>query len=350
MDVNRLKNTILESNKIEAVLEDIGCHNIQFHHGTSDNYYTCANKDGDNPTAITVYICPSLKTINYTRVLNAKKEEHDLLDLIMFNKKITFFECLKYLCDMCGMDYYGMENDDDLPESVKLTRLILGLASSHSEDEYVEDTRITPKSEKILNYYFPYVNDLFLNDGISYETQLIFEVGYDPESNMITIPIRDELGNLVGVKGRHLDKTVMKNKYTYLIATPRGKILYNLFRSYESIQKASYVIVVESEKGCMQLFDIGYTNVVSLSGSKLTAVQRQKLVNLNVDIILALDKDISEEKLQIMADKFPIGVNVYAIIDKNNLLDEKESPCDNPVKWEKLFKNNIYKLSKGIGE
>jgi DNA primase len=43
------------------------------------------------------------------------------------------------------------------------------------------------------------------------------------------------------------------------------------------------------------------------------------------------------------------GISVYAIIDRDNILDEKESPSDNPEKWAYLVKNNIYKI-KGGGE
>ena len=44
---------------------------------------------------------------------------------------------------------------------------------------------------------------------------------------------------------------------------------------------------------------------------------------------------------------FMDGVNVYAIIDKDNVLDEKESPSDSPQKWQHLVKNNVYKIKGG---
>ena len=67
---------------------------------------------------------------------------------------------------------------------------------------------------------------------------------------------------------------------------------------------------MESEKACMQLYDMGIYNTVALSGSKLTAVQRQKLMNLHVDIVFALDKDVTKDKLQSMANKFPLGYKI----------------------------------------
>jgi hypothetical protein len=44
---------------------------------------------------------------------------------------------------------------------------------------------------------------------------------------------------------------------------------------------------------------------------------------------------------------FMDGIAVYAVIDKENILDEKESPSDCPEKWGKLVNNHIYDVSKG---
>ena len=46
---------------------------------------------------------------------------------------------------------------------------------------------------------------------------------------------------------------------------------------------------------------------------------------------------------------FMDGIAVYAIIDKENILDEKESPSDDPNKWSMLVENHIYQISKGGG-
>lgn len=346
MDVARLKNTILEMNAVRPILEKIGCGNIRLHQGAEDDYYTCSNKDGNNPSAITVYLTPTLKTINYTRELNPKKQDHDIIDLIMFNEKISFFMALKLMCDVANINYYGMENDDDLPESIKLTQYILSICGS-SDDEYEEDKneKIEEKPEYIINrYYTPSVHDMFADDGISYQTQVEFEIGYDSETDSITIPIRDELGNLVGIKARRKQNNLRKNKYVYLIGCPRGKILYNLYRAYNNIQEEGFVIVVESEKAVMQLYDIGVYNVIALSGSKLTSNQKQKLIDLRVEIVFALDKDISRERLVEIGNRFPSGISVYAVYDKDNLLDEKQSPTDDITKWEKLISEYVIKL------
>ena len=64
-------------------------------------------------------------------------------------------------------------------------------------------------------------------------------------------------------------------------------------------------------------------------------------------ICFCFDKDIGEEELKDIANNFISGVPIYAVIDEDNLLDEKESPSDSPQKWLHLIKNNIYKIKGG---
>ena len=60
--------------------------------------------------------------------------------------------------------------------------------------------------------------------------------------------------------------------------------------------------------------------------------------------VLTYDQDVSEAELKSISGMFMDGISVYAIIDRNNILSEKESPSDNPDKWVKLVKNHIYKI------
>lgn len=68
------------------------------------------------------------------------------------------------------------------------------------------------------------------------------------------------------------------------------------------------------------------------------------LTRLGVQIIFAYDKDIAKEQLDNIASQFVDGVPVYAIIDDDDILDDKQSPSDDKNKWLHLIKNNIYKL------
>lgn len=339
MDVDRLKEYILKNDKISDILEFLGCHHIR----DKGEYFTAGNVDGDNTSAINVYKNDNITTVNHTRDILKGQKYSDIFSLVEFVKNCSFPEAIKYVCECVGIDYYH-NFDDDLPESIKLTRLILQMQKGDTGT--VEEKPLKPISEKILTYYKPYVNDMFYNDGIDYQTQLLFEVGYDEETNRITIPIRDEIGTLVGVKGRLFkDKLCEEDlKYIYIEPCARSQILYGLDKTYEFIRQSGLCYITEAEKGCQQLYSMGYKNSVATCGKKITTVQIQKLTRLCVDLIFLFDKDVSQDEIKEIADRFIDNVTIYAVIDKNGILDEKESPTDNKEKFEYLIKNNIYRI------
>lgn len=336
MDISYLKSHILENTFIPTILENIGCSNIRL----TGNYYKARNPDGDNNNAITVYCNDNLTTIDYTRQLVSGDRNCDIFDLVKFFEKCNFFEAVKRVCEWIDLDYYS-DPMDDVPESIRLTQLIVSMNKEDKELE--EDKPIKPISENILTYYQPFTNGLFYDDNISYETQRLFEVGYDEFTNRITIPIRDEIGTLVGVKGRLFTKTLSENdlKYVYIEPCSRAKILYGLNKTLPYIERKGMVYVTESEKGVMQLYSMGYCNAVATGGKKVSSTQIDKLTRLCCDICFLFDKDVEREEIESIANRFVDSVKVYAIIDTEGILDEKESPTDNKKKFKKLIANNM---------
>lgn len=338
MDIERLKEYIVENDKVEIILESLGCHHIR----RSGNRYTCANPDGDNLGAVNIFL-PSLNVVNYTRSLDSISKYPDLFSLVQFYNETDFFNALKYVCNSIGISTYE-DFDADLPESILLTRELLSMIQNGEQSE--NDRPLKPISERILSYYIPCVNDIFLADGISYSTQVIFELGYDPESNRITIPIRNYDSVLVGIKGRLFKQAPADNcpKYIYLEPCNKGQILFGLDKTYQSIQKKHVCYVGESEKFVMQLFSYGDTNCVSVGGKGISHQQIEFLSRMCVDIVLCFDKDVEQLELESIADKFIGDVNVYAIVDKIDLLDENESPSDCESKWKKLKEECLIKI------
>lgn len=339
LDISYLKEYILDNHLVPDILESLGCHHIKF----TGEYYTAGNRDGDNKQSITVYLNESLTTIDYTRKLTDSDRACDIFDLVKFFEQCNFFQAVKKVCDWVDLDYYADPNEE-LPESLKITALIYDMQKD--EETLDEDKPVKPISEKILSYYRPYVNDMFANDGISYDTQKVFEVGYDDYSNYITIPIRDEIGTLVGIKGRIFKQSLDKDdtKYLYLERCNRARLLYGLYKTMPYIQRKRQVYVVESEKAVMQLWDMGICNAVATSGKKITNTQIKKLTRLESDVVFLFDKDVEREELQSIADRFVESVKVYAVIDHEGILDDKESPTDNTTKFERLIKNDVERL------
>ena len=333
MDITYLKEHIADNNLISTILESLGCRNIR----DRGEYYSATNPDGDNPSAVTVYK-DNLTVIDYTRHIT-DNASCDIFDLVKFFEQCNFFEAIKKICDWIELDYYA-DPLDDLPESLKLTRLIFEM---RKEDDVEEDETkpLKPISERILTYYQSWGNVLFYRDNINYTTQQEFEIGYDEMTNRIAIPIRDELGSLVGVKGRLFADQIAENelKYYYLEHCNRSKILYGLHKTLPYIERAGEVYVTESEKGVLQLWSMGICNAVATGGKKVSSQQINMLTRLCAKVVILFDKDVQKSELQQLADKFIDSVSVSAIIDNNNILDEKESPTDNPEKFKLLLKD-----------
>lgn len=338
MEIQELKNYIVDNDCVYTILESLGCHNIR----KNNNHYVCCNPDGDNPQAVNVFL-PSLAVVNYTRDLDSISSYHDIFTLVQFYNKCDFFESLKFVCSSIGISVYH-DFDDDLPESIKLTKTLMQMIYDDGDGE--KEKPLKPIPEQILSYYLPYVNDFFKNDGISYDVQKTFEIGYDQYSNRITIPIRNYDGKLIGVKGRwfgDIPEGSDIQKYLYLEPCNKGQVLYGLDKTYEYIQTSHYVYVGESEKFVMQLFSYGDKNCVSTGGKTITNQQIEMLSRMCVDVVLCLDKDVELDELKNIGERFIGSVDVYAIIDSDEILNKHESPSDDAEKWEDL-KNCLVKI------
>ena len=348
MRVDEIKEYLLNNDLVESVLSALGCGYVKNH----GNYISAANPSGDNKQAIVIYLNENLTCINYTRTITNDKRSTDIFDLVMFCEDCTFPEALKWVCETVGLDYY--QEAEDIPESLQILKLLKSMSSGDEE----ENITLKPISEEVLSYYLPYGNVMFEDSGISLQTQKEFEISFDPQTNSVCIPIRDELGSLIAIKARRFKYTrdtpfVLRrfpdelqddeSKYFFIEPGSKSLVLYGLYKNIKLIQQQGVVYVGESEKFTMQLYDMGYYGV-STGGSKVSKRQVEMLTRLGVKICFCFDQDINEQDLKNIADEFMDGIDIYAMIDKNNVLDEKESPSDDVGKWNYLVNNCIYQI------
>lgn len=347
MDVLDLKDKIKIDNKISIILKELGMKGIKYH----KEYYSCGMPDGDNLSSTIVYT-DSLYVDAYTRDIKDKNGISDIVSLVCFVKKIYFSNAKKWICDVCGYEYYG--KIEEVPLSVKWMRDIISLDGGEDAEE---NEVVKPINEDILKYYGKCCNKMFLDDGISLETQRDFEIGYDLSTHRITIPIRDELGTLVGVKGRLYKDIIIQSlemKYLYLFRCAKSKILFGLDKTYNAIKNKGFVYVFESEKAVMQMWSAGIFNCVAVGSHNISKTQAKKLTHLGVDIIFCYDQEIGVKELEnrIVLDKdfwkkefryFISGQQVGIMYDKDNILNKKESPSDDLEKFSKLKENIFYK-------
>lgn len=336
MDIRDLKEEILNRDLLPDILAELGCHHIR----DKGDYIQAGNKDGDNPNSIVVYKNEYISCINYTRQITKNGRAADIFDLIAYVEDCSFAEAMKFVCELAGLSYYGER--EDLPESIKILRLLQEMSVSDGEDD---ESSIKPISDKILNYYIPYGNKMFEDDGISLEIQKEFCIGYDPYSNRVTIPIKSPLGDLCGVKGRLFGEPDEYNpKYLYIEPVVKSKILYGLYENKDYIKNNSHILIFEAEKSVLQCASNGVRNCVALGGKSISKTQMELIVRTGCIPIIALDKGIKLDEIKSVASIFPDNMPVYYIFDTDNIMADKQSPSDNFKQFEYLIKNNMYKL------
>lgn len=336
MDAQTIKEYIFSNNKIEIVLENLGMHHIQWHN--RNEYITCGMPDGDNPSSTVVYCDNSFFMVKaYTRDIVDPYGISDIISLVSFINKTIFTQSINWLCELFGLDYYVESISDDPTLGYFKTFDLLMKPKASLE------VQLKPIPEEALKAYLPWDNTIFYEDHIDWETQAEFELGLDVFSHRITIPIRDEMGRLVGVKGRRAWDVVdeWNPKYIYLHQCAKSRICYGLYKTLPYIREKNEIIVCESEKGVMQLWSYGYRNCVAVGGHSISQQQQDLIIQSGAaTIIIAFDKDVDEETVRKEVENLSLYRRVEYILDFNNILEEKESPMDNPNKWIDLYERN----------
>ena len=294
----------------------------------------CAYDEESNPTSVVI----NLENLFCT--IWSKNIRGDIFTILQFNSGQTFSQVHRYLSSLF--------KDKEIIEEIKPKKLLFNgffkqfIGSEQKEQVY---------NEIILNEYKQIPSIRFIEDNISAKTQRRFNIMYDYKSQYIMIPWFNCEGKLVGVRGRNNDDESVAPRYMTFHSFKKGDYLYGYNVNREEILKRRSIILVESEKATMQLYDMNIRNVVSVGSHTLTPQQIRHL-KFDVDeIIIAFDKDVTREELikecQKIKEILP-KVKIYIIWDYDNLLDEKDSPTDKGIEvFKQLYKTKrIYREVK----
>lgn len=210
----------------------------------------------------------------------------DIISYIIKEKHTDFRSVLSAIKRILNL------SDDWRPQS---RHLIFGGVYEH----IIHRTDSSPKTydESILDEYLKVPNERFQRDNISLEAQMKFGIGYDVGTDRITIPIRDQHGSLMGIKGRRNYETDNKEdpKYLYLVPCQMSKTLFGYSTNYSSMYGGT-VMVFESEKSVLQCASYGYHNAVALGSNSLSEYQAKMILSLNPQkVIFMLDSDLPLE-------------------------------------------------------
>lgn len=339
MDTISLKNYIFENNKIEFILNEIGCHSIVYH--PNKEFYSCGNFNGDNQGAVNVRNNEYLSVTNWTRPKEFD-DNSDIITLVQYNKSMSFVEAIKYLHKIL-----------DLPFEFKKVKVaekkydplaIFKRVANRQRVVNVDDIHIL--EDKLIEDYIPMLHISWVREGITERTRKKFGIAYSYKHKRIVVPLRFWLtGELLGFNQR----TTVENykefgikKYFITPTYPKCLNLYGLYENYDAIQKAGYVVVAESEKSVLKRDSLGDSTVVALSGKSISDEQARILIGLNVEIVIAMDNDVDVNEVRFLCEKFKNIRKVSYIKDFMGILDDKDAPMDVSNKdYQFLFDNRI---------
>lgn len=213
----------------------------------------------------------------------ARSEANNIVSWLCKEKNVKFKDVLVTIKGILHL------SDDWRPQN---RRLIFGGVYEH----IIHRADSPPKTydESILDDYLKVPNVRFQRDYISLEAQIEFGISYDINTDRIVIPIRDQHGSLMGIKGRRNYETDNEEdpKYLYLVPCQMSKTLFGYSTNYSSMYGGT-IMVFESEKSVLQCASYGYHNAVALGSNSLSEYQAKMILSLNPQkVIFMLDSDL----------------------------------------------------------
>lgn len=341
MTISELKEYIYEQNKIQYILEQLGCHEIKYNN--QKEYWSAAQPDGDNPQGVNIRNNKYLDYRSFSRGIDYE-DGQDLINLVETVKKLSFIESVKYIHKILDLPFNFKKQEEKPQKKCDPLNVFKKVLRCSRRSINVEDIHIL--DDKLLNDFIPMLHIDWVRQGITERTRKKFKLSYSYKHRRVIIPMRFWLtGELLGFNQR----TTVENyeefnikKYFITPTYPKALNLYGLYENYDSIQKAGYVVVYEAEKSVLKRDSLNDSTGVALSGHTLSDEQVRILIGLGVEIVIAFDKDISVEEVRHACEKFKNIRKVSYIQDKWDILSAKDSPADTTNKnYQFLFDNRI---------
>jgi DNA primase len=341
MTINELKEYIYENNKIQDILEALGCHEIKYN--AQREYWSATQPDGDNPMGVVIRNNQYLSYRSFSRGVDYE-DGKDLISLIETIKKLSFVESVKYLHKILELPFEFKKKEEKPKKKYDPLSVFKKVLRCNRRVVDVADIQIL--EDKLLNDFVPMLHISWLKQGITERTRKKFGLCYSYRHKRVVIPMKYwATGELLGFNQR----TVIENykefgikKYFLTPTYPKQLNLYGLYENYDSIQKAGYVVVYEAEKSVLKRDSLNDPTGVALSGHTLSDEQVRILIGLNVEVVIAYDKDICIDEVRHACEKFKNIRKVSYIKDSWGILNDKDSPADARNKdYQFLFDNRI---------
>lgn len=346
---------------IQDILENVGCHSITL----KGNEMRFALPNHSNPTSGVLYI----DTL-YVKVWNELDIQGDIITLVKILKNISYGETIIYICNILGIDFDPMlETNISNKTKNEWISPLLELCGKLKRKDNIELNLFD--LETTYYHFSPHIQ--LCKEGITLPVQKQFNIGYDFWSQRILFPHRLWNGKddeFVGIIGRTTNPYWEELNLPKYFPLKKYKKSYNLYgywenthvvipenlskvqqMSYRTFQNTHRVIVYEAEKSVLKRASLHDYTGVALCGHALSDEQVKILTGMNdvIEVIFALDNDVSEEVMKDMCKRIFNKKTSY-IIDKerNNpdlskrILGPKDSPADcNEKDFYKLLKSRV---------
>lgn len=334
----QIKEKLLEQpESIEHILDTFGFDKIRRNH----REIRCAFESGMNPTAVVIRLQnnENLFVKDYEQNLSL-----DLINYLVKCKNIPFKDVMNAIKQELHLD--------SIYNYKKKVGLFGGLYDGLSRNN--GEISVTTYPEETLKQYGNTPNLLWLQDGISLSTQRKWSIGYDVQSQRITMPIRTSTGEIMAIKGRlNGEPEEFEPKYLYIVNGPMSQTLFGYSENYSSLYE-NEILIVESEKSVLKLDSWGYNNVVALGSNSLSTTQAKLLMSLNPkSVTFLLDKSLPLENTKKNAELLKTFCTMrrlrikYWSWEDNISLSDKSAPCDDTKEeFEYIMANEI----RGIEE
>lgn len=264
------KELINHPDKLKDVLEHFGYCNIVIR----PKYISFGRDEKSSKKSIVINLENNeyLYTIDYAR--NIRK---DIFSYIIEQRKVEFIDVLNEVRHALGItDYYDFFDNKGI------------FGGFYEKIRKRRTNKVNTYDDSILDCYVNCGNIRFLADNISLLSQKFFKIKYDVESQGIVIPIRNQFGQLMGVKERfNYDVPDGEMKYFYAVPCSMSQTLFGYSQNYEFLVDNT-IYIFEAEKSCMQCYSYGIRNCVSLGSGSISIQQVKMLLELNPKRIIFL--------------------------------------------------------------
>lgn len=268
----------------------------------------------------------------------------DAIEFVRARTGAGFLEAVRDLADFAGMQMPRFEAGPEAQAKLEADKnrrerifealaaaqefFIARLAESAEAQAYLEQRKMREMVEPWGLGFAPASGELRLRGFL--EERGFFAAGFDPAvltdayllrpgrngkhfyefyRNVITFPMRDLRGRIVGFTGRAIpDASGKEQKPKYLNPGAikgiyeKGAYLYGLFEAFDWIRKSKKALVVEGPVDMLRLHSVEGRNSVCVSGSAFTDAMAKVLRRAGArSIYFLLDGDMAGEKALIRA-------------------------------------------------